>query len=191
MNIPIILASASPARRELLRSAGFSVTVMPTGIEEHSAYTEPELVASDLASQKLSHLLATDPGVRDSLILACDTVVSFQDHILGKPSGRSDARKMLQLLKGQTHTVYSAASLYLPGTAEVHRLLGKCEVTFYDLTESEIDWYITTGEYDGAAGSYRIQGQGIRLVKALTGDYYSIVGLPLLDISGIVRSQRP
>lgn len=195
-NCRLILASASPRRRQLLEQAGYTFEIIPSKKEEIITKTVPSEVVMELAAQKaediFSRLRSGDTALpfhtdtlpsEPFLVIGSDTVVSYQDRILGKPSDSSDAQNTLNLLSGRTHQVYTGVALYYfnPTTSETKKycFFEKTDVTFYDMDESEIVAYISTGDPLDKAGSYGIQGPFAIHVKEIHGDYNNVVGLPL------------
>jgi septum formation protein len=184
----IILASASPARRDLLEQAGFTVLVDPTGIEEIISDEDPCSTALTIARAKMSAYRS----LRDEItlpVLTADTLIFHENQLLGKPRDRTDAHSMLTTLSSSTHRVISAAVLYFPETEKQVEFYDFADVTFTRLDPNTIDWYLSTGEWEHAAGAYRIQHRGISLISSIEGDYFSIIGLPLIKFFGIVRTR--
>lgn len=173
----IILASASPRRRELLTLAGIEYKVIPSECEEML----PEKITPSDAVKSLAEQKATDVFKRypEDTVIAADTVVALGEKILGKPKNKDDAFHMLASLSGKTHTVYTGVCIMKNGSAET--FYSATEVEFYTLTPSEIDAYIATNEPMDKAGAYGIQGKGSLLVKKINGDYFNVVGLPLAE----------
>ncbi|RPJ43392.1 MAG: septum formation inhibitor Maf [Deltaproteobacteria bacterium] len=178
--ISLILASASPRRQELLRSAGVPLKVMPSNADERFAPGEkPEKHALRLAREKAREVAEEFP---DRWVLAADTVVVIGDRILGKPKDPKEAGKMLRLLSGQKHRVITGyCLLHSSGRKrkEGHITTG---VFFKPLTSAEIQWYISTREPFDKAGGYAIQGRGAFMVKRIVGSYTNVVGLPLCEV---------
>lgn len=180
----IILASASPRRRELLALAGFDFAVRPSGADE----TVPDGIsprdAAALTSSRKAEAAAAlcSPG---DIIVAADTVVSLGDTAMGKPRDAADATAMLAALSGRTHSVYTG---YCLAKGDV-RLTGceETEVTFRTLTDAEIREYVATGEPMDKAGAYGIQGRACVFVSRIDGDYFNVVGLPVCRISELLR----
>ncbi|HEX3691968.1 MAG TPA: Maf family protein [Solirubrobacteraceae bacterium] len=169
----LVLASASPQRRAILTRLGALFEVRPSGAEELEA-GDPEQVATENALRKARAV--RDPG-RDELVLGVDTLVALDGDVYGKPADRAHARRTLQALSGRTHTVLSGLAL-LDASGE-RTGLARTEVSFRDLSEETIDWYLAREEWCGRAGGYAIQGAGAALVRAIEGDYENVVGLPL------------
>ncbi len=175
----LILASASPRRQELLRLITEEFEVHPVDADETLPAGMPvELAPSFLADLKAQAAAKEFP---DDLVIGCDTVVTMDDEIMGKPKDREDAFRMLRKLSGETHTVMTGAALYLKGKSTVFTV--DTRVTFYPLTDDEINAYLDTNEYCDKAGSYGIQGKGSLLVERIEGDYFNVVGLPVAALS--------
>lgn len=184
----IVLASASPRRRELLAGLGLDYTVLASGVEEHITEKEPAKVVEELSEQKAGDVLRRlqDAGSRkeedeEFLVIGADTIVAVEGQILGKPADERDGAEMLKRLSGRQHQVYTGVTLYHFCRGEIRRCtFHECtQVWFYPMTREEIDWYISTGEPMDKAGAYGIQGLGSRFVKAIEGDYNNVVGLPV------------
>ncbi len=173
----IILASASPRRKELLglASVDFSVDVadadesLPDGIS-------PENAVKMLANKKA---LAVFEKHTESVVIGADTVVSVDGKILGKPKNYDEAYEMLSLLSGKVHSVFTGVCIKSDEKETV--FAQETKVEFYDLTKSEIDAYIKTGDCFDKAGGYGIQTNGCTLVKGVVGDYFNVVGLPVAE----------
>ena len=193
----LFLASASPRRRELLTMAGYEFTVLPAVAEEHSDKTSPEEIVKDLSVKKAEEVYNNLSGGTSSItkfldynkddyaILAADTVVAFEGKILGKPADEADAKTMLSSLQGKTHKVYTGVTLVRVQTESEPKgitFFEETDVTFYPLTEEEIDAYIATKEPMDKAGAYAIQGRFAIYVKEIKGDYYNVMGLPIARV---------
>ena len=180
----LILASASPRRRELLEQAGLSFAVIPSRAEETApAGLSQEEFVMELARHKAADVFAVHPG---DVVIGADTLVFFHGKPLGKPTSAEEAAQMLRCLSGKVHTVSSGVCICAPGKnlcfAET------TEVEFFPLTEEEIQAYIAAGEPMDKAGAYGIQGQGALFVRRISGDYYTVVGLPLARTVRALRS---
>lgn len=171
----IILASASPRRKEILQLADLDFDIMPSNAEEITTKTAPQEVVMELASIKAKDIY--EQSDKQSMIVGADTVVAYQGQILGKPSDKEDAKRMLSMLSGQTHEVYTGVCVIEDG--EVKTFYEETKVMFYDISEDEIDHYIQTGEPMDKAGSYGIQGKAAVFIKGIEGDYYNVVGFPI------------
>lgn len=188
----IVLASASPRRRELLEQIGIEFEVCPAKGEEVITQTAPEDVVCELSSQKAQEVAAgiltyndktpecTTP--QDILVIGADTVVAYQGKILGKPRDEEDAKQTLAMLAGQTHSVYTGVTLVFidkTGRAGLKSFYEKTDVTVYPMDEAEIDCYVASAEPMDKAGSYGIQGRFAVYIEKIQGDYNNVVGLPL------------
>ena len=181
----LVLASASPRRAELLTTAGFTFDVEPVDVDETPEPDEAAIeyvlrVARDKAAAWWSE--PANPRTNDLsvCVLAADTVVVAGGRILGKPADADQAREMLTLLSGTTHLVHTAVVVRL-ADAEVAEVV-TTRVRFVDLSESEIAWYLETGEADGKAGAYAIQGRASRFVDRIEGSWSNVVGLPVATV---------
>jgi septum formation protein len=175
----LVLASASPRRAELLRTAGFTFDVRPADVDETPRPDEaPATYALRVARDKA--LTAADRVDGDVWILAADTVVVVDGQILGKPSSSADARRMLALLSGVVHEVLTAVVVRHDGS-EASEVVST-RVRFMTLEPAEIDWYVESGEPDGKAGAYAIQGLGSRFVEWIEGSWSNVVGLPVATV---------
>ena len=206
----LVLASASPRRRELLTQAGFSFDVRPADIpEEPLPGEDPTAYVTRLALEKAQAVFAElsknldmgapgpDSGTGDSanpnsapasnlVVLGADTTVTLDDHILGKPQDAADAARMLRLLSGRTHRVITGVAVVTASHTEA--AAEKTAVSFRTLTDEEIAAYILTGEPMDKAGAYAIQGCAARWIPRIQGDYFNVVGLPLALVSTMLQS---
>ncbi len=186
----IILASASPRRYELLTQLGLTFDVEPAQSEEKAQDDiPPEEIVKRLAYAKADEIRkrhnAADPSDDPMLIIGADTIVVKDGCILGKPTDEKNAFSMLQSLSGTTHQVYTGVAL-ISSEWEV-QFSEKTDVTFYPMTEEEIEAYIGTGEPMDKAGAYGIQGIGGRFVKEIRGDYNNVVGLPIARLYHVLK----
>lgn len=175
----LVLASQSPNRRALLESCNVKVLVRPQDINEICGLTEPSAVVRTLSGQKMDSYLKSPLFDRTIPAIAVDTLVCLDGQLLGKPADKTDAHKMLSLLSGRTHEVLSGMSIYGPFSGDIIVVCDISLVRFKDLSESEIEWYIGTGDPIGAAGAYKIQSHGYRLIDSIDGSISNIIGLPL------------
>ncbi len=189
----LILASASPRRLALLQQAGLDAdALLPADIDETPHRGEsPRAYATRIASEKAAaaaKLRATRPELKDSFLIAADTVVAVGRRILPKAETREEAEECLQLLSGRQHRVYSAVSLITPRGFERRRLV-EARLRFKRLGSNEIEAYLSTGEWRGKAGAYAIQGRaGVFLVK-IVGSYSAVVGLPLYETASLLAGE--
>ena len=177
----IILASASPRRRELLERAGVKFEVIPASGDENRTSDDPKEAVAQLARDKAVSVKATvEDAEEETVIIGSDTVVVFQNMILGKPHDQEDAVNTLKKLQGTTHQVYTGVSVLEKknGQWQEHTFYESTDVTFYPVSDGEIREYVATGEPMDKAGSYGIQGLFGIYVKGINGDYNNVVGLP-------------
>jgi septum formation protein len=163
---PLILASTSPRRREILEQLGIPFEVVVPRYEETSG-------------DPVEHALGKARSVGsfgDQPVLGCDTEVLCDGRVFGKPETETQAEEMLDSLSGKTHEVVSGLALLTPAWEEVHREVTR--VTFRPLTARDLARYVASGEWEGRAGAYAIQGLGASLVERIEGDYLNVVGLP-------------
>lgn len=176
--IPLILASASPRRRALLRQAGLRFRVVPSHTTEEVRPGEPpRQYVLRTAEEKARAVASSYPA---AWILAADTIVEIDGHILGKPRDEADGRRMLRLLSGRHHRVMTAF-VVLRADHQVGRLVTST-VSFKALSEAQIRAYLATGEPKDKAGAYAVQGQGRALVAEVDGSYTNVVGLPMDEV---------
>lgn len=170
----VILASASPRRRELLGNLLKDFEVLPSGAEENITAEEPGETVKELARVKAEWIAEKHP---DALVIGADTVVYCDGKILGKPADAEEARQMLRMLSGREHQVYTGVAVVSP---EGSFCDAECtDVYFAEMTDGEIEGYIATQDCFDKAGSYGIQGYASRFIEKINGDYFNVVGLPL------------
>ncbi len=172
----IILASGSPRRSELLAQVGIPFEVLVSEADEIITKTEPGEIVEEL-SQCKARAVADKITVGKPLVLGADTIVVQDGKVLGKPHSEEDAFQMLQSLSGRTHAVYTGVT-FIQGTRE-YSFHEKTEVCVYPMTEAEIRTYITSGDCMDKAGAYGIQGSFAAYVQGISGDYYTVMGLPI------------
>ena len=180
---PVILASRSPRRQQLLRQIGISsFDVRPADIDESAvkAGSPSELV--EILSRKKAEAIESE----DALVISADTVVSLDGEVLGKPESEEDARRMLESLSGKSHFVYTGVTVRWGQHSRTG--VEKTEVFFRKLTPSEIRFYIETREPMDKAGAYGIQERGALFVEKIIGDYYNVMGLPLCHLEKLLKS---
>ena len=181
----LILASASPRRRELLEMLDVkNLEVIPALGEElpHPELSPAELVRELSRAKALEVAAAVDDP--EALIIGADTVVSIDNAVLGKPKDASDAHRMLRLLSGRTHEVFTGVTVLRGG--QVTTACERTAVRFRALTETEIDAYVGTGEPLDKAGAYGAQGKASLLVEGIEGDFFNVMGLPLCLLGKIL-----
>lgn len=182
----IVLASASPRRRELLSQVGIIFEVKPASGEERITSTEPSKVVEELSCQNAmftAHALEKEQAddLADILVIGADTIVSYEGKILGKPSDPKAAVDMLSMLQGNTHQVYTGVTVLVreEESWKVHTFHECTDVIFYPVTQEEITEYVNSKDPMDKAGSYGIQGAWGAYVKGIRGDYNNVVGLPV------------
>ena len=183
MNNTIVLASGSPRRKELLKLITDNFEIRVSTAEEKTAagFTPAETVEA-LAALKAADVYS---GNKDEIIIAADTVVAVDRTILGKPANEEDAFRMLRMLSGEKHSVYTGVCIR---NTEKERVFSVCsDVYFRTLSDEDILAYIATGEPADKAGAYGIQGKGALLVEKICGDYFNIVGLPVSALAAELR----
>jgi septum formation protein len=189
----LILASASPRRRELLAQAGYTFEVQPAHVNEDLRPDEDPIayvvrLAREKAQSVFAEISSTGPASPPAVVLGADTTVTLDSHILAKPEDAADAARMLRLLSGRTHRVITGVALASAKGVEV-----AAEVTgvqFLTLNDNEIAAYIATGEPMDKAGAYGIQGFAAKWIPRIEGCYFNVVGLPLALVNTMLESAR-
>jgi len=187
---PIILASESPRRKELFELMGLPFTCMSPDIDESILPgCDPRNVVKEFAIKKVEKIVDTLP---DNPLWVCgaDTLVSLDGIIYGKADNRSEAKETLSALQGKTHEVLTAIALYSGKTGKTDCRIITGNVTFASLNSGEIDWYVDTEEWKGAAGAYRIQGKASCFITEIQGQYSTIMGLPLREFYVMLRDNN-
>ena len=179
----VILASASPRRKELLELITEDFRIMPSGVEE----TVPNGIPPEKQPEYLARLKADDIAKKypHDTVIGADTSVIIDNCVLGKPDSREEAKKMLCMLSGRAHKVVTGCAVIKNG--ECRSFSSVTSVEFYPLTDREIEEYIDTGEPFDKAGAYGIQGKGGLLVKAIKGDWFNVVGLPVAELARVLK----
>lgn len=181
--MPLILASRSPRRSELLAAAGIPFEVQAADIDETPHVNEdPAAYVERLAIEKARAVFALRPDAR---VLGADTTVTIDGEILGKPIDEADARRMLKRLSGRPHDVHTGVALV--STSGVRSAIETTRVWFEPMTDEDISWYIATGEPVDRAGAYAIQGFASRFIPRIEGSYSNVVGLPVALVSSILK----
>ena len=188
---PIILASSSPRRQEILKMLKIPFRVIIPNIDETlTTAIELEQIPELLAREKVTAVIHAQPaGQEIPWVLGADTLILFEDKILGKPQTHEMAVEYLQKLQGKTHTVITSIVLYNGHTHETSTRTCKTKVTFANMTDQEIEWYAETGEWHGAAGGYRIQSLASCFIQKIEGSYSGAVGLPIFELYDILKEQ--
>lgn len=188
---PIILASASPRRQEILKNLKIPYQViMPNIIENNTSEKNPAELTEYLAKLKVQSVVHSLPPKQViPWILGADTIISIGGKNLGKPTGPEDAFEFIKMIQGRTHSVYTSLALYngVKKTTAIKTAVTK--VTFAPMTQKEIEAYIETGDWHGAAGGYRIQGMASCFITKIEGTQSCVVGLPIFELYDILKSQ--
>lgn len=174
----MILASASPRRLELLRQVGLEPKVEPSQVEEVITSSEPAQVVMELSRQKAEDIARLHRG-EAAVIIGSDTVVAADGVILGKPKDRADAIRMIGMLQGRSHQVFTGVTLIEAADGQTVTFYEKTDVHVYPMTQEQILSYADTGEPMDKAGAYGIQGRFAAYIRGIEGDYTNVVGLPV------------
>ena len=177
----LILASASPRRRELLQQIGLDFEIIKSDVEEVITKTLPSEIVMELALQKAMDVAEknAEKNVQDCLIIGSDTIVSVDNRILGKPKDKAEAYEMIKSIQGRTHQVYTGVAVVKCPSSTVINFADVTDVEVYPMTDEQILAYINTSEPYDKAGAYGIQGLFGKHVKGIKGDYNTVVGLPV------------
>jgi septum formation protein len=182
---PVILASQSPRRRDILALMGFEFEVMAPSVENETMFFAGGAVRESLealAAAKAQSVSAKEPA---ALVLGADTIVCVDKAILGKPADRADAKAMLRLLSGRIHSVYTSVALACGECGFSARATEETRVAFRGLSDRDIDDYLGREEYGDKAGAYAIQGRALVFIDRIEGCYYNVVGLPVQKTIGL------
>ena len=187
----IILASASPRRRELMANMGLDFRVVVSEADEESVDSSvpPGIYVQELALLKAAAVAKTVIDNKDAVIISADTIVVKDGKILGKPQDKEDAKRMLRLLSGSSHNVYTGFCVMRLSDAFTVCKDVSTEVVFRELDDEKIDRYIRTDECMDKAGSYGVQGLGAMLVSHIVGDYFNVVGLPVSELANVLETE--
>lgn len=189
-NIPIILASSSPRRKELLSQLGLTFQIMPSDAEELRRETDPAELAESLAMQKANNIYEkTKKEYNEYAVIGADTIVYYNGEILGKPEDEQEAFDILAMLSDRTHQVYTGVCVIHKGPdgKKIELFHKKTDVTFYPITHYELKEYIASGDPLDKAGAYGIQGSFAKHVREISGDYNNVVGLPIAKLYQVLK----
>lgn len=200
-NYKIVLASGSPRRKELMELAGFEFEIWPSTKEEVISETKPSMVCGELSKQKALDVAASiktynenHPDIttdQDILVIGADTIVALENEILGKPKDEADAVRMLQMLSGKTHSVFTGVTFVFmskDGRAGEYSFTEETKVSFFELTNEEIRSYVESGDPLDKAGAYGIQTGAATFVRGIEGDFYNVMGLPIARLVHELRA---
>ncbi|MHC6204231.1 Maf family protein [Breznakiellaceae bacterium SP9] len=177
---PIILASGSLRRQEYFRLLGLPFSIMPSLIDEsYKENTDPKAQSKEFAERKVKKIIELFKGRSSPWICGADTMIVVDGRIYGKPKDRENAKTMLQTIQGRDHEVVTAIVIFNGREKTMDSRAVSSTVSFAPLADNEIEWYLNTGEWQGSAGAYRIQGLASCFVSSIKGSYSNIVGLPL------------
>ncbi len=185
---PLVLATASPARRQLMADAGIACLHDAVTIDERPRTGEAaDAYVERLAREKAA---AVVPPALDALVVAVDTAIAFDGEIIGKPRDRAYARTILERLGGRDHGVVTAIALRDVAEQSVRTAVTRTGVRFQPLADAMLDWYLDTGEWEGRAGAYAIQGKGALLVERVEGCFTNVIGLSMPTLVKMLGSVR-
>jgi septum formation protein len=187
---PIILASSSSRRQDYFRLLGLPFNIMPAKLDEKPGSGQcPGDYTRDMAVKKVKAIIDQLHGRIPQWICGADTVISLNNEIFGKPADRTEAKAMIEQLSGREHKVFTSVALFKGKNQNIDCCTVESTVCFVSLTEREIEWYLNTGEWQGVAGSYKIQGLGGCFVDSIKGSFSAIVGLPMHEFySMLIRN---
>lgn len=188
---PIILASSSPRRQEILKMLKIPYRVIMPNIDETiSTILSHEEIPELLAREKVLAVIKSMPANQEiPWVLGADTIVSFNGKIYGKPQSQEQAFEFLKEFQGQTHTIITAIVLYNGKTKSTSSRICTTKVTFAPMSDEEIQWYVDLGEWHGAAGGYRIQSLASCFIEKIEGSYSCVIGLPIFELYDILKEQ--
>ena len=180
----VILASASPRRKEILGKTGIDFEVQVSDCDENIDENQPDKLVMKLSELKAKDVASNNP---DAIIIGSDTVVAHKGHIMGKPADRAEAISMIKSFAGDIHQVYTGVTIIIPN--EKTYTFNVCtDVHVLPMTDEEIERYVDTGEPMDKAGAYAIQGLFAPFISKIDGDYYNVVGLPISSVYAIMKN---
>ena len=185
----LILASNSPRRKEILEKFKIPFSVKSSPYNEIFTNEKPEKQVLNLSKGKIEALIKSNPELNSSIILGADTCIDLDGEIIGKPDTEKEAKEILTSFSGRSHKVITGLTLYNGKNFTFTQDKSITLVNFAELTITEINWYLNTREWQGAAGGYRIQEQGYLLTNSISGSWYNVMGLPIRLFYGMVASQ--
>ncbi len=178
---PLILASGSPRRKEILGNMEFDFTIVKPSLPNEDEYIDPERLKESLQELALAKARSILPAHASSLIFGSDTIVVLDNEVIVKPVDYQDAQKMLRRLSGRMHKVYSSVALICENIQFTKTALACTEVFFRKVPDDEIDAYLDKNEYADKAGAYAIQGKAMTFVDRIQGCFYNVMGLPISE----------
>ena len=186
----LVLASQSPRRREIMKFVDLDFDVMPSDCDENIEYSSPSDMVSKLSFLKandIANKIKNEDSTNQHIVIGSDTTVYFEGEILGKPKNEEDAFNILKKLSGKTHIVYTGVTVIDTLNNKFETFYEETKVTFWDVTDEEINTYIATGDPMDKAGAYGVQGRGAFIVKKVEGDYFTVVGLPIAHLLQVLK----
>ncbi len=189
----LILASSSPRRQEILKMLGIPFVVNPADIDETIPQdVDPKDAPEYLACKKVEAIAQRISSVQEDIgwILGADTVILFNGQLYGKPASKAEATEMIRSFQGHEHEVITGVALYNDNLHDITTRRSVSRLTFAPMSEEEIEWYVNTGEWHGAAGGYRIQGMASCFIKKIEGSESSIMGLPIFELYDMLKEQH-
>lgn len=186
----LILASASPRRKDILQWMGLNYTIIKPGVEDEQCYIQQNAIEQSI--QTLARVKAESVAQyhEESLVLGCDTIVVIDNCIIGKPKDHIDAETMLQRLSGRMHTVYSGVALLCKKIRFVQTAVAQTDVFFRDIVADELRDYLKEEEYTDKAGAYAIQGKAMNFISKINGCFYNVMGLPVQETIAIFKAYK-
>lgn len=188
LNASLILASASPRRQELLRSAGLKFKIIPAHVNED--HLEGETPSKHVRRLSRDKAMAIARQYQHSWVLGADTIVVIDGMILGKPRNKTQAKNMLMKLSGREHTVFTGFSIINSGKSVCRTNVVQSAVRFKTIRRDEMNWYINCAEPYDKAGGYAVQGKGACFIKSIRGSYTNVIGLPLCEVLEELKKQK-
>jgi septum formation protein len=185
----LILASTSPRRKMILKKFNIPFSVIPPHYEEIFNNDEPGKQVLNLSKNKVQSILENKDNFKKSLILGADTCINLDGRIIGKPKSLKEAKTFLNSFSGRSHEVITGLTLYNGIKGHFIQKKSTTLVNFANLENTEIEWYLRTLEWEGAAGGYRIQDKGSLLIESISGSWYNVMGLPIRLFYGMVATQ--
>lgn len=188
LSYPLILASASPRRKELLNAVGLTFKIRPTDVDETGLPDEsPRAHVRRLSGEKAAVIASRYPK---ALVLGADTIVVIDGQILGKPRNQKQARVMLRQLSNRKHTVFTGFTIVCKQTGAAKTGVVQSAVYFKEISPEEMDWYVNSREPYDKAGGYAAQGMGASFIRSIRGSYTNVIGLPLCEVVEALKSMN-
>jgi len=184
---PVVLASGSPRRSQILGMMGVAFETAKSGVTDEGAYIDVSDLDASLCRLAAAKAAETSERRRGALVLGADTIVVLDNEVLGKPADKDDARRMLSLLSGKRHTVVTAVALLCGEAGFNESAAVRTGVFFRELEGEEIEHYLSFPEYEDKAGAYAVQGGAMTFIDRIEGCYYNVMGLPVTATLGLLK----